>query len=198
MKIQRTLVNFPRKQAPLTPTHIHFSKTCTEPSLKVYIRIVFNKTVTIFVMSLTFFRGVWFSLQEIGKCRLVQGQVNKVGGSSPHCALSGSSSPTRQAQQRHCHSRGTNSKFQPYSQNRLHLPLQHLSAKFNKHCLSFRHRFLVYQCITCCLSKQVQHHSDPQFLKIFWRLRCFCSPLHALMFCFRIILKRKNLSPCHL
>jgi len=77
----------------------------------------------------------------------MQGQVNKVGGWSTHCDLPGSFSLTWQTQHRHCHARRTNSKLQPHSWNQLHLPLQHLSVKFNIHCLAFRHKFLVYHML---------------------------------------------------
>jgi hypothetical protein len=70
-----------------------------------------------------------------------------VGGWSPHCDLPGSSSPTRQTQQRHCHATGTNSKLRPHSWNQLHLPLRQVSVKFNIYCLSFRHKFLVYHML---------------------------------------------------
>jgi multidrug efflux pump subunit AcrB len=42
--------------------------------------IVFNRTVAIFIMSFIFFLGGLFSFYKIGKSRLMQVQVTKVGG----------------------------------------------------------------------------------------------------------------------
>ena len=78
-------------------------------------------------------------------------------------------------------------KLWPHFWNLLQWPLHHLYIEFTVHCFSFMHICLVNHSLL--YKKTGQHFFILNFCKLLGPQWWFCSSFHALMFCFKIVLK---------